>query len=137
MAVYEPPSTAIEKSPRVILQGMSPEQAAELEAVIHYRPALEALIAGETLPDAAKTINVTSTALIQTLAVSPRLYEYVKAMRDVLRDVNYVRAQAILGTRLNAKKNPKMTNRDLTDIIRSIKPPYQDPSANITIQVDL
>ena len=107
-----------------------------------YAPAIEAIADGETMQAAANAAGVTPDSLRKALTRSTELLSALKAHREAIRELAQVRGIALLHKRLDhAAEDPtnakRLSNRDLTDILRSTKPYDHEQATRITINLDL
>ena len=85
-----------------------------------YALALDKLRDGGSLDEAARTIGITRHSLALALEKRPELLAGLKARRETLRELVLLRAIAEMGRRLETAPD-EVSNRDLTDFVRSIK----------------
>lgn len=100
-----------------------------------YQEALECLTAGGSIAKAASVAGVSTQGLYQALGRMPDLAADVRQRRAVLKELANLRALAVLVDRL--EKPDGISNRDLTDILRAIKPPSEDLTSNFNLVLDI
>lgn len=107
-----------------------------------YLPAIEALANGVARKDVAAMLGLEPARLNGVLRAHPELVAEMKGFREALREMNQLRGQVLLEKRLEvAMEAPadteRMSNRDLTDILRATKPYDDGQAARVTIKFDV
>lgn len=104
-----------------------------------YAPALDLLAQGRSLDVAAEAVGVHPRNLFAVLKKNPTVLAELKQNTEALRLVVYQRSIALMQARLDrASEDPTnvklLSNRDLTDFVRSIKPEQEKLVGDVTIK---
>jgi hypothetical protein len=111
----------------------SEDAADDARALGRYTPALELVVQGYGLSQAARECGISPRSLQNALYRHPRVYQELKRRREVLRELVHTQA---LATARALLEGGGVSAGDVTDIIRATKPPAGDPDPPIEIVVD-
>ncbi len=101
-------------------------------ALARYSDALELLVEGRTIAQAARETGHREASLRQALWRHPAVFGELKRRREVLRELAHVRA---LGKAMD-KLGDDLSARDVTDLIRATKPAGEARGASIRLEID-